>query len=148
MVRRFKPSVKYRRGSRVHGWGRVGQHRKSGSSGGKGFVGYHKHKWSYVMKYGEGGSGWPFYGKHGFKRPHAKQWNPINLSKLMEIVKEAKVERDGEGRVVVDLTAFGYDKLLASGNVDIPLVVYTQAASKRAVEKVAAAGGEVRIVLR
>ncbi|ABO07869.1 hypothetical protein Pcal_0436 [Pyrobaculum calidifontis JCM 11548] len=47
----------------------MGQHRKSGGSGGKGMVGFHKHEWSLVMKYGESGTGWPFYGKHGFNNP-------------------------------------------------------------------------------
>ncbi|MEM4427493.1 MAG: 50S ribosomal protein L15, partial [Zestosphaera sp.] len=39
------------RGSRTHGYGRVGQHRKAGSRGGRGAAGLHKHKWTWVVKY-------------------------------------------------------------------------------------------------
>ncbi|ACB40230.1 uL15m family ribosomal protein [Pyrobaculum neutrophilum] len=151
MVRRFKRAVKYRRGSRTHGWGRVGQHRKSGGSGGKGMVGFHKHKWSLVMKYGESGTGWPFYGKHGFKQPQAIsiEWRPINVGTLAEVVRglkrEGRVKEEG-GRYVVNLVELGFNKLLGGGDVDLPIVVYTPAASRSAVEKIEKAGGEVRIV--
>ena len=151
MVRRFKPAVKYRRGSRTHGWGRVGQHRKSGGSGGKGMVGFHKHKWSLVMKYGESGTGWPFYGKHGFKRPETitMEWRPINVGKLAEIIKELKKEgkaKEEAGKYVINLLDIGYNKLLGGGEVGIPVVVYTPVASRLAVEKIEKAGGEVRII--
>lgn len=151
MVRRFKPAVKYRRGSRTHGWGRVGQHRKSGSSGGKGMVGFHKHKWSFVMKYAEDSSGWPFYGKHGFRQPKeiSVEWRPINVGKLDELVEELAAKglaSKEDERYVVDLLKLGYNKLLGSGKLTKPVVVYTPAASRDAVEKVAAAGGEVRII--
>ena len=151
MVRRFKPAVKYRRGSRTHGWGRVGQHRKSGGSGGKGMVGFHKHKWSLVMKYGESGTGWPFYGKHGFKQPETitVQWRPINVGRLAEIIKELKKKgkaKEEAGKYVINLLDIGYNKLLGGGEVDIPMVVYTPVASRLAVEKIEKAGGEVRII--
>jgi large subunit ribosomal protein L15 len=151
MVRRFKPAVKYRRGSRTHGWGRVGQHRKSGGSGGKGMVGFHKHKWSLVMKYGESGTGWPFYGKHGFKQPETitVEWRPINVGKLAEIIKELKKKgkaKEEAGKYVINLLDIGYNKLLGGGEVDIPMVVYTPVASRLAVEKIEKAGGEVRII--
>ncbi|MCC6067107.1 MAG: 50S ribosomal protein L15 [Pyrobaculum sp.] len=151
MVRRFKPAVKYRRGSRTHGWGRVGQHRKSGGSGGKGMVGFHKHKWSLVMKYGESGTGWPFYGKYGFKQPETitVEWRPINVGKLAEIIKELKKEgkaKEEAGKYVINLLDIGYNKLLGGGEVDIPMVVYTPVASRLAVEKIEKAGGEVRII--
>lgn len=151
MVRRFKRAVKYRRGSRTHGWGRVGQHRKSGGSGGKGMVGFHKHKWSLVMKYGESGTGWPFYGKHGFKRPIpiSVEWRPINVGMLSEIIKELKQSGkaiEEGGRYVVNLLDLGYNKLLGGGSIDIPVIVYTPVASRLAVEKIEKAGGEVRII--
>ncbi|MFZ8810127.1 MAG: uL15m family ribosomal protein [Pyrobaculum sp.] len=151
MVRRFKPAVKYRRGSRTHGWGRVGQHRKSGGSGGKGMVGFHKHKWSLVMKYGESGTGWPFYGKHGFKQPETitVEWRPVNVGRLAEIIKELKKEgkaKEEAGKYVINLLDIGYNKLLGGGEVDIPMVVYTPVASRLAVEKIEKAGGEVRII--
>lgn len=151
MTRRFKPSIKYRRGSRTHGWGRVGQHRKSGSSGGKGMVGFHKHKWSYVMKYAEDSSGWPFYGKHGFRQPKeiSVEWSPINVGRLDELVAEAiargELAKEGD-KYVVDLLKLGYNKLLGGGKLSIPLIIYAPAATREAVKKVEEAGGEVRII--
>ncbi|WP_333638721.1 uL15 family ribosomal protein [Pyrobaculum aerophilum] len=151
MVRRFKRATKYRRGSRTHGWGRVGQHRKSGGSGGKGMVGFHKHKWSLVMKYGESGTGWPFYGKHGFKQPPSIsiEWRPINVGTLAELVKELKAEgkvREEGGKYVINLLELGFNKLLGGGTIDLPVIVYTPIASRTAVEKIEKAGGEVRII--
>ncbi|MEL9991181.1 MAG: uL15 family ribosomal protein [Thermoproteus sp.] len=151
MVRRFKPAIKYRRGTRTHGWGRVGQHRKSGSSGGKGMVGFHKHKWSFVMVHAEETSGWPFYGKHGFKQPKAIsiEWRPINVGRLEDLITD--MERRGEAvkegdRYVVDLVKLGYNKLLGGGKITRAVVVYTPVATREAVEKIVKAGGEVRIV--
>ncbi|MGA2874798.1 MAG: 50S ribosomal protein L15, partial [Nitrososphaerales archaeon] len=43
--------VRRLRGSRTHGWGQIGQHRRTGSKGGSGMAGLHKHKWSYTVKY-------------------------------------------------------------------------------------------------
>lgn len=112
-------------------------------------VGFHKHKWSFVMKYGESGSGWPFYGKHGFKPPRFREQRPINVGALAEIVRELKrggKTREEGGRTVVDIRDLGFNKLLGGGEVDIPLVVYTPSASRLAIEKVSKAGGEVRVV--
>ena len=149
MVRRFKPAIKYRRGSRTHGWGRVGQHRKSGSSGGRGKSGRHKHKWTWVMKYAEDSSGYPFFGKHGFYQPVRVEWKPINLGELDELVErfiaEGRIKME-DGKYVVNLLELGYNKLLGGGRVTKPIIVYTPAASMKAIEKVAAVGGEVRIL--
>jgi large subunit ribosomal protein L15 len=114
-------------------------------------VGFHKHKWSLVMKYGESGTGWPFYGKHGFKQPETitVEWVPINVGKLAEIIKELKKEgkaKEEAGKYVINLLDIGYNKLLGGGEVDIPMVVYTPVASRLAVEKIEKAGGEVRII--
>ncbi|MEM2955643.1 MAG: 50S ribosomal protein L15, partial [Nitrososphaerales archaeon] len=60
------------RGSRTVGYGQVGQHRKSGSRGGKGKAGLHKHKWSWTVKYAPN-----YFGRDEFKPPRrtvAKKW--------------------------------------------------------------------------
>ena len=44
MATRFRKSRR-QRGSRYCGWGQVGQHRQSGSRGGVGGAGKHKHFW-------------------------------------------------------------------------------------------------------
>ncbi len=105
MVRRFeRKSRKYRGGLRTHSWGgRVGQHRKSGSSGGRGGKsGLHKHKWSLVMKYAEDTNGYPFFGKHGFKQP-----NTIVAAKLGINVGELEMM---------------LDELVSKGLAQVPMV--------------------------
>ena len=77
---------------------------------------------SSFMKYGESGTGWPFYGKHGFKQPEtiSVEWRPINVGRLAELVKELRERgevREEEGRLVVDLLKLGYNKLLGGGHM-------------------------------
>ncbi|MGC8557261.1 MAG: 50S ribosomal protein L15, partial [Fervidicoccus sp.] len=52
MVVRFRRKVRKLRGrTRTMGWGRIGQHRKTGSKGGRGAAGMLKHKESWMRKY-------------------------------------------------------------------------------------------------
>lgn len=145
VVRREKKS-KYYRGSRTHGWGRVGQHRRSGRKGGRGRAGFHKHKWTWVMAYSK-----EYFGKHGFTRHPSlvPSWRIINVGKLDEIAEEmvkrglARVE---EGKIHVDLLKLGYNKVGGSGRVTKPLVVYALEATENAVRKIEEAGGSFVIV--
>ena len=59
-----KRDVRKYRGSRTHGYGTVGQHRKGGQRGGKGKAGLHKGGWTWTVKYDP-----KHFGKYGFKRP-------------------------------------------------------------------------------
>ena len=151
MVRRFERKSRKYRGSRTHGWGRVGQHRKSGSSGGRGRSGLHKHKWSFVMKYAEDSSGYPFYGKHGFKQPETIVAARLGInvgeldSMLDELVSRGLVQVV-DGKYVVDLLKIGFNKLLGRGRVSRPMVVRAVWVSRKAEEKIRAAGGSVELV--
>ncbi len=151
MVRRFKKKSRYMRGSRTCGWGRVGQHRKSGSSGGRGKSGRHKHKWTWVLKYAEDSSGYPFFGKHGFIQPPplVPRRAGINVGELDAIIDD--LVRKGlaelkEGKYYVDLLKLGYNKLLGGGKVTKPIIVKTVWATRKAEEKIRAAGGAVEFV--
>lgn len=148
MVRRFEKKARKYRGSRTHGWGgRVGQHRKSGSSGGRGGrSGLHKHKWSFVMKYAEDSSGYPFYGKHGFKQPETivAARLGINVGELDSILDELVSKglvQVVDGKYVVDLLKIGFNKLLGRGKVSKPMIVRAVWVSRKAEEKIRAAGG-------
>jgi large subunit ribosomal protein L15 len=44
--------------------------------------------------------------------------------------------------IVIDVTELGYNKVLATGSLDIPLVVKSPAFSETAIEKIEEAGGE------
>jgi large subunit ribosomal protein L15 len=146
MVVRRRKKVRKLRGSRTHSWGQVGQHRKSGSKGGVGAVGFQKHKWTWTVKY------FPdWYGKHGFTRPLAirPSIRSINVAELEELVKS--LERKGElkptkGVYEVDLSLFGFNKLLGRGKLGSAIKVKVAYATENAIRKVANAGGKVELI--
>ncbi|MEN3058839.1 MAG: uL15 family ribosomal protein, partial [Candidatus Methanosuratincola petrocarbonis] len=140
MVVRRDRKVRRQRGSRLYGWGTIGQHRKSGMRGGFGNAGMHKHKWSWTVKYGK-----DHYGKDGFVRPAAvlEEVSAINVGSLQSLVEGKVVEKDEKGRAVIDLSSLGYDKLLGGGKIDFPVVVKAGKFTELAKKKVADAGGEV-----
>ena len=142
MVRRFEKKSRYLRGWRTHGWGRVGQHRRHGSKGGRGRAGRHKHEWTWVVKYCP-----DYFGKHGFKQPpeitpHFKEINVGTIDeKIEEWVREGKAEyRDG--KYYVDLLSLGYSKVLGSGKVTKPIVVKAAVFTESAIKKLKEAGGD------
>jgi len=146
VVRREKKSRSYR-GYRNQGWGSIGQHRKSGSRGGRGAVGMCKHKWSWVLKYAP-----DWYGKRGFT-PRGPKHMPIvttiNIGQLDELASEllrkgeAKVEN---GKIVIDVTKMSIAKVLGSGKVSHPIKILVYDISESARKKIEEAGGEVVII--
>jgi len=124
------------RGSRTHGYGRIGQHRDAGSKGQR-KVGRHKHLWSYVTTYEP-----DYFGKHGFTSPQSlkRKENIINISKLGDLSQKFSEEK---GTTHVDLTSLGFTKLLGTGKITKPLIVNIASCSKTAAEKIKKAGGQV-----
>ncbi|KPV65451.1 MAG: 50S ribosomal protein L15P [Candidatus Bathyarchaeota archaeon BA1] len=130
------------RGSRTHGYGQVGQHRKKG---GKGLrrAGRHKHLWTHVIKYEPN-----YFGKRGFKpsRSLGKEINVINVGDLEGLAErlaiEGRLEMRG-GKALIDLDKLGYDKLLGEGNVTKPILVKVTSLSEGAAKKIEEAGGQV-----
>ena len=124
------------------GWGRSGQHRASGSQGGHGKAGWKRHKWSSVIRYG-----WKVSDK-GFKSLNRRTDRTINVGELklrLDQMVELGYARDHDGRVEVDLSRAGYDKLLGDGavGIDRPLRVLVGKSSEKAIAKISEAGGEV-----
>ena len=119
------------RGSRTQGYGRIGQHRDSGSKGNR-RVGRHKHLWSKIVTTNP-----DYFGKHGFTSPQSKVRfeSTINLHKLDQLAKGAEI----------DLTELGYTKLLGTGKITKALTIHISAASKSAQQKVEEAGGKLII---
>ena len=142
MPHRLRKTRKYR-GSRVCGYGRVGQHRKSGVKGRR-KPGRHKHLWTYVIKYEP-----DYFGKRGFKSVKQKLLGEpriINVGDLEDLAK--KLEADGrlerrDGIPYLDLKALGFDKLLGLGDVSQPLLVMVPACSESARRKIEEAGGKI-----
>jgi len=117
------------RGSRTQGYGRIGQHRDSGSKGNR-KVGRHKHLWSKVVTSDPG-----YFGKSGFTSPQSKHRieSTINLQKLDQIATGKEI----------NLTELGYTKLLGTGKITKALTVQVAAASKSAQQKIQDAGGKL-----
>jgi large subunit ribosomal protein L15 len=132
--------IRKRRGSRTHGFGRVGQHRGGGQRGGHGKAGFHKHKWTYVIKYEP-----DYFGKKGFTSPKSlkRKVNAINVGTLDELAEKLSTKK--EGKLFIDLESLGYTKLLGTGKVTKPLTVKVPSCSKSAAEKIKEAGGQILI---
>jgi large subunit ribosomal protein L15 len=146
VVRRRKKSRHLRGRTRTMGWGRIGQHRGSGSRGGFGAAGMHKHMWTWVVKYAP-----TWFGKHGFNRPpiYEIKATEINVGELAEQLDKWLKEglaREESGKIVVDLAKLGYVKLLGRGSINRPVKVIVPEASERAIKKIEAAGGEVVVL--
>jgi len=144
VVRRKRKSRKLRGRTRTMGWGRVGQHRKAGSRGGKGAVGFHKHKWIWTVKY------FPdWYGKKGFvpRNPsYEEEIRILTLRDLNDLISRLRLENKiemSEGKVKIDITKYGYNKIVSKGDIEIPVEVVTKYATEKAIEKIKKAGGEV-----
>lgn len=134
--------VRKLRGSRTHGWGRKGQHRKSGGRGGFGRAGLHKHKWSWVLRYEP-----DYFGKKGFRSPNPKFVRAVNVGDLEGLAKRGGLQRR-QGLPTLDLVQMGYEKLLGSGRVSMPLIVKAPRATELAIAKVEGAGGKVELVTK
>ncbi|MBS7612052.1 uL15 family ribosomal protein [Candidatus Bathyarchaeota archaeon] len=129
------------RGSRTCGWGRVGQHRKSGMRGGFGKAGLHKHKWTWTVKYAP-----DYFGKRGFKSPMQKirlKFKEVNVGELADILSKLEKVEFQDGKPIVDLPLLGYGKLLGRGELKIPIIVKAISFTENAAEKVKKAGGEI-----
>jgi large subunit ribosomal protein L15 len=129
--------IRKTRGSRTQGYGRIGQHRCSGSRPYR-KAGRHKQLWSYVTTYEP-----DYFGKHGFTSPQSlhRNTNVINLAKLEALSTQLPAEK--EGQPTIDLTSLGYAKLLGTGKLTRPLTVKVQSCSKTAAEKIKQAGGKI-----
>ncbi len=142
-MRRKKKSRKLRGRTRTMGWGRVGQHRKSGSRGGFGAVGFHKHKWMWLLKYAPN-----WYGKHGFISPRQlrREIRVINVGELnelaLELLSQNRAVKEGN-LIIINTVEMGYDKVLGEGTVTLPLKVIVKSISEKAKKKIEEQGGIV-----
>lgn len=136
MPHKLRQVRKYR-GSRHHGYGQVGQHRKHGTKGYR-KPGRHKSGWSYTIKYEP-----DYFGKKGFTpRGLSKKTNAINVGALGELAEKISAEKR-EGKLFLDLEKLGYDKLLGLGRITKPTLVKVASFSETAAKKIEEAGGQI-----
>lgn len=129
------------RGSRTHGYGQIGQHRKTGGKGGR-KAGRHKAGWTYVVKHEPN-----YYGKRGFTSPQSlhRKTSIINVGQLEELADRLAKEQleKKKKKTVLDLNKLGYNKLLGMGNITRSLLVKIASHSENAVKKIEKAGGQI-----
>ncbi|MGN6614546.1 MAG: uL15 family ribosomal protein [Candidatus Nitrosocosmicus sp.] len=136
MATRLRKSRK-QRGSRFCGWGQIGQHRASGSRGGVGGAGKHKH--FYIRTVMEEPDHFGHEQFHALRKSDVSKW--LNLKDLNQLMKFSKATE--EGKIVLDLDELGYEKLLGSGQVDGVFTIKVKKVSQSAKNKITQAGGEV-----
>ncbi len=135
MATRFR-KIRRQRGSRYCGWGQIGQHRQSGSRGGIGQAGLHKHFWIRTIKEDANHFGHDSLMSLG---SGVTKW--LNIKDLDSIFdKYGKTEN---GNSVIDLTSLGYQKLLGTGKIQSPYIVKVKFISNNAKQKILDMGGQV-----
>ncbi|MCX6814085.1 MAG: uL15 family ribosomal protein [Candidatus Aenigmarchaeota archaeon] len=117
------------RGSKTHGYGSKKKHRGSGSKGGKGQAGQFKHKKTFFKRWGKEKQ--PRFKSLEQRNIRAKE-KAINLGDLVKLTDKNEI----------DASEFGYGKVLSEGVLEKPVTVKAKAFSKRAKEKIEAAGGK------
>jgi len=144
------------RGVRTRGYGRVGQHRKSGQRVGKGkTTQWKKAMKSYYLKQKELGFPDPDWemGKTGFKRPQdmvrLSKVNSLNIKdldhKIDILVEEKKATKSGNA-YTINLNDLNIQKILGRGEIKKQINLSVNKASKKAVEKIEAAGGKITLL--
>lgn len=126
------------RGSRYCGWGQIGQHRQSGSRGGVGQAGKHKHFWIRTV----------IEEPDHFGHPQTKSHHKINVKKWanlrdLDLLYFKQIKNGTTESETLDLTTLGINKLLGGGKVTTKMTVKVEQISRRAVEKIKAIGGNV-----
>jgi large subunit ribosomal protein L15 len=145
MIRRTR-KIRKMRGSRTVGGGCSKKRRGAGHRGGRGMAGGHKHMWTWIVKYDP-----DHYGKYGFKRPQKTiyEFKPVNLGfldeKLDELVSDG-LALEENGKIVLDVTKLGYNKVLATGRITRPVIIKSPKFSQSAIGKIEDAGGEASIL--
>lgn len=125
-----KKTTRKMRGKKTFGYGSKKKHRGSGSRGGRGMAGSFGHKKLMVLKENP-----EHFGKRGFKRRNAKETKAINLRDLENLAKRL-------GKNKLNLAELGYDKVLGTGSLSVPLEVEAKLFSAGAKEKIEKAGGK------
>jgi large subunit ribosomal protein L15 len=136
MATRLRKSRRHR-GSRYCGWGQIGQHRQSGSRGGIGGAGKHKHFW--IRTVIEEPNHFGHDTLNSYNRFLVKKW--INLRDLTTLTLRFNSKKDE--KTVIDLGSLGIQKLLGGGNISEGYVIKVAQASAGAKKKVESVGGRI-----
>lgn len=156
-MRKFPRKIRKKRGTRTVGYGRVGQHRKTGQRAGRGkTTQWKKSKKSYYLKQKELGFPDPDWdmGKKGFKRPQDMtriyNINTLNVKdldlKIEKLTQENKASKSGN-TYIINLNDLNIQKILGRGEITKKMNVSVNKASKQAIKKIESAGGKVILLV-
>lgn len=144
------------RGTRTQGYGKVGQHRKTGQRVGRGKTTQLKKSMkSYYLKQKELGFPDPDWdlGKKGFKRPqdirriyHINTLNIKDLDSKIDDLTVKNVATKSGNTYTINLKDINIQKILGRGEINKKINLTVNKASKRAVEKIESAGGKVTLL--
>jgi len=154
-MRSYPRKVLTMRGRRTNGYGKVGQHRKTGQRVGRGkTTQWKKSMKSYYLKQKREGFPDPDWemGKKGFKRPQdlnrIYKVNTLNVKdldlKIDTLVLDKKATKSGN-TFNINLKEINIQKLLGKGEINRTINISVKMASKRAIEKIEAAGGKITL---
>lgn len=136
MATRLRKSRR-QRGTRYCGWGQIGQHRQSGSRGGIGGGGKHKHFW--IRTVIEEPDHFGHDTLNSYSRFLVKKW--ANLRDLKNLYLRQPQTKDE--KPVLDLGSLGIQKLLGGGNISESYVIKVAQVSASAKKKIESAGGSI-----
>ncbi|MBN2567123.1 uL15 family ribosomal protein [Candidatus Woesearchaeota archaeon] len=141
-----RKSTRLRAGT-THGYGSMKKHRGAGHRGGRGRAGSGKRADAKKPRYWKVSGPSELKGKYGFKRKGARQHHcQINISMVEQKadgwIAAGTAKRVGSA-VAIDLGALGYTKLLGAGVPTRAYAIAVEAASAKAIEKIAEAKGSV-----
>ncbi|MFX0019672.1 MAG: uL15m family ribosomal protein [Promethearchaeota archaeon] len=156
-MRKFSKKIRKKRGTRTCGYGRVGQHRKTGQRAGRGkTTQWKKSKKTYYLKQKELGFPDPDWnmGKKGFKRPQdisrIYKTNTINIKDLDQNIDKFVLENIASktgNTYIINLNDINIQKILGRGEINKKIKVSVKRASKQAMKKVEAAGGKITLLI-
>ena len=143
VVRRRKKNVR-QRGSHTHGWGSKKKHRGAGNRSGRGNAGRgkrsaHKKQWFIVRGITLGHRGFTMHRA----APRGKAINLEALARSLEAFAQSGTIRKVNDTYLIQPGAFPYAKILGSGSLHAKLHIESVQCSRKAVEKITAAGGKV-----
>jgi len=136
-----------KRGHVSAGHGRIGKHRKHpGGRGNAGGQHHHRIMWD---KYHPG-----YFGKVGMRyfhklknKFHCPVINTDKIYSLLDAETKAAAAKAGGKALVVDVTKYGYFKVLGKGELpSCPMLVKAKFFSKLAEKKIKEAGGAVELI--
>ncbi len=138
------------------GYGRVGQHRKTGQRAGRGkTTQWAKSMKSYYLKQKELGFPDPdwIHGTRGFNRPQdmvrLSKVNSINIKdldlRIETLIQENKATKSGN-TYTINLNELNIQKILGRGEINKKINITVKKASKNAIGKIEAAGGKVTLL--